>query len=67
MKVWLHVTLQILGFVGSAGTLVLPQIPDKYKPFIVLAISAAQGLLAWFNHYYNPDGTPAAVAYKESK
>lgn len=57
MKVSTHVILQALGFVVSIGTLVSGQVPPKYQPYIVLVVSAAQGLLAWWNHYYTPQGT----------
>lgn len=59
----IHSILQVLGFVVSAGTMATNFVPDKYKPYVVLVVSAAQGVLAWYNHSFNPDGTPASVAY----
>lgn len=62
MKVSTHVILQVLGLIISVGTVVQNGafVPTKYIPFVVLIVSAAQGLLAWFNHYYTPDGTKIA-------
>lgn len=57
MNVYVHVLLQAAGVAVSYGTLATTIVPDKIKPFVVLAVSAAQGLLAWYNHYYTPSGT----------
>jgi hypothetical protein len=67
MKVWLHITLQALGFVVSAGTMMTNVVPPKYQPLVVAVVSFAQALLAWYNHYFNPDGTPSTVAYIAKK
>lgn len=56
MKVTLHVVLQALGFIASAGTMLTNVVPPSAKPYVVLAVSAAQGALAWWNHYHTPDG-----------
>jgi len=56
MSVTIHVLLQVLGFIASAGVLLTNALPDKAKPFVVLTVSASQGLLAWYNHYYTPSG-----------
>lgn len=58
-----HIILQALGFIISAGTMATSIVPAKYQPYVVLVVSAAQGALAWYNHNFNPDGTPASVAY----
>lgn len=58
-----HTILQVLGFIVSAGTMATDFVPTKYKPYVVLTVSAAQGALAWYNHNFNPDGTPSSVAY----
>jgi len=63
MPVWIHVVLQALGFIVSTGTVVTNMVPPKYQPYVVLVISAAQGALAWYNHYYNPDGSHASVPW----
>jgi hypothetical protein len=64
MKVSLHVIYQIFSTVVSVGALLSPSVPEKAKPYVVLVVSLAQGFVAWYNHYYNPDGTPASVSYK---
>jgi hypothetical protein len=63
MKVLTHVILQGLALAAQYGNLATNVVPVKYKPLVTVGITAAQGILAWYNHYYNPDGTPAAVAY----
>lgn len=58
MKVSTHVILQVLGFIVSIGTLVQNGsiVPSKYEPFVVGTVSLAQGIMAWYNHYYTPQG-----------
>lgn len=56
MKVTTHVILQVLGFIVTIGTVVSGQVPPKYVPYVVGIVSAAQGGLAWFNHYFTPQG-----------
>jgi hypothetical protein len=57
MKVGTHVLLQALGFAISFGTMATNIVPPKAQPYIVLIVSASQGLLGWINHYYTPSGT----------
>lgn len=59
MKIQTHIVLQALGVIISFGTILQggTYIPMKYIPFVVLVVSAAQGLLGWVNHYYTPAGT----------
>jgi hypothetical protein len=58
MKIWLHVVLQVLGFIAQYANLASGVVPAKYQPFVALAVGLAQAILAWFNHYYTPDGQP---------
>lgn len=60
MTVTMHVVLQVFGFVIAAGTALTNAVPEKAKPFVVLLVSAAQGALAWWNHYYDPSGKKIA-------
>ena len=60
MKVSTHVALQIIGFIISFGTMATNMVPEMYQKYIVLVVSAAQGALAWFNHYYSPTGNKIA-------
>jgi hypothetical protein len=59
MKIGTHIVLQVLGIIISFGTILQSgtYIPMKYVPFVVLVVSAAQGLLGWIGHYYTPSGT----------
>jgi hypothetical protein len=63
MKAWMNILFQVCSFVISATTLITNAVPDKYKSVVVLVVSLAQAFVAWYAHQYNPDGTPAAVAY----
>ena len=63
MKIWLNLLVQALGFVVNAATLLTNIVPAKFKPYLVLIISAAQGFISWYAHQYNPDGTPATIPY----
>jgi hypothetical protein len=56
MKISTHVILQILLLIAQYGNLVMGMAPPKVQPFVALALSAAQGALAWYNHYYTPQG-----------
>lgn len=51
-----------------AAQVILPAIPGitpEWEQFGHAVIGAAQALGAWLGHDYNPDGTPAVVAYKK--
>ena len=41
-----------------------PIVPDKYKPVAAGVLGILQGITAIVAHNYNPDGTPAKVAYQ---
>jgi len=67
MKVSTHVIIQILATIIQVGNMVLP-IAGKYQMYVTLIVSLAQAGLAWYNQYFNPDGTSASVPYiKENK
>jgi hypothetical protein len=38
-------------------------LPPKYATAALFLVAAVQALIGVWNHYYNPDGTPAQVAY----
>ena len=63
MKVWMTVLIQVLGFALTLLTLLTNVVPVTAKPYLVLVASAIQGFIAWYAHQFNPDGTPATVAY----
>jgi hypothetical protein len=52
MKVYVHVILQAAAFVAQWANLASTVTPVAYKPFIMLALSASQGLIAWYAHNY---------------
>ena len=63
MTLKIHAMLQtILTFLqfANAYTLHFPQA----APFIMAGLTIVQALLALSAHFVNPDGTPAAVAYR---
>lgn len=63
MKLSTHLIWQALAMILQAANQYSDILPPKWKPFIALAIGLIQVLLGWHAHYYNPDGTPASVAY----
>ncbi len=63
MKIWLHTLIQVLAFALNIATLLTNIVPPVARPYLVLVVSAIQGFLAWYNHQYNPDGTPAIISY----
>lgn len=38
-------------------------VPAKYQAYVAFGLTVVQAGMGLYNHYYNPDGTPAAVAY----
>lgn len=42
----------------------LEAIPQEYRIWVAIGLGLAQGVIAWFQHRYNIDGTPQAAAYK---
>lgn len=56
---FIHVLMIFVQFANAAGLLVPPQ----YKSVFALVVAGAQGMLGWFQHNFNPDGTPATVSY----
>lgn len=63
MRQSIHLVLQAIGFLINILTFATNVVPAKYQPYVVATVSLLQGLLAWYNHNFNPDGTPATVAY----
>lgn len=48
--------LDISGFVGF--------LPHKTASWIMVIVGGAQSLIAIYNHFFNPDGTPAQAAWQ---
>jgi len=65
VKLWVNILLQVVGTLGQSVNLFTSLVPDKYKGFVMLGFTLAQGTVAIIAHQYNPDGTPASVAYKK--
>lgn len=58
----------VLQGVGVAGQILLPSVPHitpEWLQFGHAILAAAQALSAWIGHQFNPDGTPAKVAYEK--
>lgn len=58
-----HLSLQALATILQVLNLLLPAVPDKYKPIVAGVIAIIQLYLGNAAHNSNPDGTPAATAY----
>lgn len=68
MNLTTHLSLQatllaLLTALTKYGDALNGIIPAKYQPYLQLVIGLAMSGLAWYNHYYNPDGSPATQAY----
>jgi len=63
MTVFMHLLYQLLLLVGQGVNMFGGIVPTKYQPFVAFALGLSQLGLGLYNHYYNPDGTPAKVAY----
>jgi hypothetical protein len=63
LKLSTHMLLQFLGFAAQGANLLTGSVPPKYQPLVALGISVLQGVTAWIAHNFNPDGSPASVAY----
>jgi hypothetical protein len=57
------IVFQVLGLVVQLGSALTNIVPDKYKLLFGTVIGAIQAIQAAVAHNYNPDGTPATVAY----
>ena len=61
------IVFQVIGVVLQLGNAMSGVVPKDYQFLtagIIGILQAIQGILA---HYYNPDGTPAAVPYVAPK
>lgn len=62
MSFYVSFILQAALTILNALTVAMAHNPEVQK-VLVVAISAIQAVLAAIAHQYNPDGTPAKVAY----
>lgn len=67
MKLSVNSVLQLLMLVLQGLNQISDLVPPKGKFWIMVGISAIQGLVAILAHFANPDGTPAEVAYIKPK
>lgn len=63
MKLSTHLIWQAIALIVQAGNQYGNLTPKNWAPVVALVVGLGQVLLAWRAHYFNPDGTPAAVAY----
>ena len=64
---WLNFLIQGIAIGGGVYTQVSPAIPPSVGNKIMFGFSLAQAIAGMFAHYYNPDGSPASVAYVPPK
>jgi hypothetical protein len=55
--------IQIMGTLISAGTVAAGILPPQYGAIIVAGIGLVKAIAAIRGMHFNPDGTPAVVAY----
>jgi hypothetical protein len=58
-----HIIAQVLAMLLQVLNMASGVVPPKYQPYVMFGIAVVQAGMGLYNHYYNPDGTPAAVAY----
>src|SRR5215467_8621410 len=61
-----NVIIQILALMVQILNYATGIVADKARPWIGLSILLVQGIAAIIASNYNPDGTPATVAYKRN-
>lgn len=62
MKRWQNIALQVAGVIGNA-TVVGAFVPPQHQQKVFAGIAVVQALVSIIASNYNPDGTPAKVAY----
>jgi hypothetical protein len=65
MKRWFNLAVQIVGTAGQVFNLVGGLIPPHHQLVVAMVLGAFQAVVGVVNHNYNPDGTPASVAYQK--
>lgn len=64
MHATIHAILILLQTVAAADiTKYVNFIPPKWAGLVMVIIAAVQGFVGWYNHNYNPDGTPSTTPY----
>ena len=64
MKISSHLILQVLMILAQILTWATSILPARYQPAASGALAIVQGATGLLNHYFNPNGTPAAQSYK---
>lgn len=67
MKRSTHIFIQLVALIAQFANLDLSSYPHTAQLTIGLVLALAQAVVAWYNHNFNPDGTPATVAYEPKK
>lgn len=57
------IIIQVLLGLVQLGNVLTNVVPDKWKPVVLGIVALAQIVQAKIAHNFNPDGTPAKVAY----
>ncbi len=63
MKLSWNVVFQVLAMVAQALNAFSGMVSPKWQPIVLLVVTFLQGMVAWWAHQSNPDGTSAKVAY----
>ena len=63
MPRWVNIALQVLAVIGQLENGYGELLPGEHRTFIAIALGVGQIIVSAIAHAYNPDGTPAAVAY----
>ena len=63
MTRWFTTLAQITGVLIQLATVFTPLVSTEYRGYVMGAVAALQAFIGVLAHSFNPDGTPASVAY----
>lgn len=64
IAMFMHVLLIFVQLANAADKLVpFLGLPSDVHVYVAIVAAGAQAALGWFQHQFNPDGTPATVAF----
>lgn len=67
MTRWWNVIIQLVLAGGQIVNLLEPVLKPEHKIYAMTAISVMQVVVSIIAHEFNPDGTPAQMAYRPGK
>lgn len=62
-----NIVIQMLALAAQVANFLLPVLKEEHKIYATAAIAGVQGVTGILAHNFNPDATPARVAYEPNK